>query len=121
MKFSCAAQHLCKGVHLEVGTKTKCKQCKKYMHLFCTGLAVQPSQSYVEAQGGYTCAKCANELVMMFFDSPAGRATQLTNSQQDTPLLPLPVQQTFPSSARTMLGNIPVYHTLGKLDRSIHV
>lgn len=92
------------------------------MHLFCTGLAVQPSQSYVEAQGGYTCAKCANELVMMFFDSPAGRgATQLTNLQQDTPLLPLPVQQTFPSSARTMLGNIPVYHTLGKFDRSIHV
>ena len=114
MKFSCAAQHLCKGVHLEVGTNTKCKQCKNYMHLFCTGLAVQPSQSDVKAQGGYTCAKCANELVMMFFDSPAGRATQLTNSQQDTPLLPLPVQQTFPSSTRTMLGEIPVYHTLGK-------
>ena len=113
MKFSCAAQHLCKAKHLEVSPTTKCKECNKYMHHFCTGLAIQPSPSYLEAHGGYTCAKCANELMTSFFTSPRGRAMQSTNS----PLLPLPIQQTAPTPSEstpvTMLGDIPVYHTLG--------
>ena len=115
MKLSCAAKHLCIAKHIPVGTRTKCKDCKEYMHDFCTGLAATPPTGFFDDRGGYSCAICTNKLVQRFITSPEGRALHMSQRSQ-SPLLPLPVQMCTPAETPTMkmLGNIPVYRELGK-------
>ncbi len=121
MKFACAAKNLCLGKHIPVGTRTKCKECKLYMHDFCTGLAVQPPLSKFDSLGGYTCALCSNTIVRRFMNSPEGRALHASKKSQmsQSPLLPLPFQNTCTPvetpAGVTRLGKIPVYHDLGKI------
>ena len=78
VRFTCAAKHLCIVPHAPVDKIHRCRQCKEYLHVFCSGKGSTPPDDDCQNGLEYDCLLCCKGV-------PLGRFNLLPPTQEGNP------------------------------------